>query len=340
MSQKGVPELVEELRGQDVNVVVAKCDIADRVQVQRVVTECHSTMPPIRGVIHGAMALRDAMFERISFPDWDLNIKPRVQGAWNLHHCLADTKLDFFLMMSSVSGYSGTRGQAAYAASNTFLDAFASYRKDLGLPACTIDIGIVEGVGYIAENKEREAAILAGAHDNLVEDELLALVKASITGQFFGNEDQQTLTGFKLLADKPFPFWASDPKFVHVVAAIRSNALSDASENGGIAVRHRIKQADSPELATELTCQALIKKLSNLLMIATEDIDPRKPVVAYGLDSLVAVELRNWITIDLDANVLLMELMNSPSLEHLAGKIVTKSTLVDHLLFSEGKGKD
>lgn len=64
-------------------------------------------------------------------------------------------------------------------------------------------------------------------------------------------------------------------------------------------------------------------------MIALEDIDAKKPLVAYGLDSLVAVELKNWISRDLEANTPLMELMNSPSIEVLAGKIAEKSKLVE-----------
>lgn len=324
---------MEELRAQEVNVVVTKCDIADRAQVQQMISKCQATMPPIKGVIHGAMALRDALFEKISFEDWELNLKPRVQGAWNLHLCLADFKLDFFLMLASGAGIAGSRGQAAYAASNTFLDAFASYRKGLGLPASAIDIGIVESVGYIAENKQRWSEILATAHDRLTEDEILTLVKATVTGAFFGNDDQQTLTGTKLLPDKPLPLWASDPKFSHVLARVQSSTSTRARDDGGIGIQDQLKQADSQDLVVELLCQSLTQKLSNLLMIALEDVDTKKPIVAYGLDSLVAVELRNWITVDLSANVPLMELMSSPSIENLAGKIATRSKLVDHALF-------
>ena len=340
MSQKGVQELVEELQGQEVNVVVVKCDIADRTQVQKMISECQATLPPIKGVIHGAMALRDVLFEKMSFSDWNLNIRPRVQGAWNLHHGLADAKLDFFIMLASCAGTIGTAGQAAYAASNTFLDAFASYRKNLGLPACAIDIGYVADAGYISENKEREAEITASTHDRLIEDELLTLVKAAITEEFSGNDEQQTLTGLKLWPDRPLPTWTSDPKFLHVVANVQSGTTTGAEDDGDIAVQHRIKQADSLELAVELVCEALIQKISNLLTITMEDVDKKKPVVAYGLDSLVAVELRNWITTDLEAPVPLMQLMSSPSIENLAGKIATKSRLVNRTLFPEGKDKD
>ncbi|CAF9923421.1 MAG: hypothetical protein ALECFALPRED_002379 [Alectoria fallacina] len=238
-------------------------------------------------------------------------------------------------MLASCAGFTATAGQTAYAASNTFLDAFVSYRKDLGLAACAIDIGLVGNVGYMIENIEREAEISAAVHDRLTEDELLALVKAAITGEFAGNDDQQSLTGFRLCPNKPLPVWASDPKFSHVLATLQSSTVTGAGDNKGIAVQQRLKQADSLEQVVGLVCNALVLKISNLLTIAEENVDRKKPVVAYGLDSLVAVELRNWITLDLEANVSLMELMNSPSIEKLAGKIATKSRLVDQSLSRE-----
>ena len=125
----------------------------------------------------------------MSFSDWNLNVRPRVQGAWSLHHGLANAKLDFFVMLASCARTVETAGQAAYAASNIFLDAFASYRKNLGLPACAINIGYVADAGYIFENKEREAEISVSTHDRLTEDELLTLVKAAITEDFSGNDE-------------------------------------------------------------------------------------------------------------------------------------------------------
>ena len=341
MSQTGVQELLKELRRQEVDVVVATCDVADLAQVQEVLAECQTVMPPIKGVIHGAMALRDALFENMSFADWQLNIMPRVQGALNLHHCLADADLDFYLILGSLGGIIGTVGQSAYAATNTFYDAFVSHRKDLGLPACVIDIGKIENVGYVAENKDREAEMNFQGFDSLVEDELLALVKAHITGAFSDNNNQQTITGLRLSPDKPLPAWASDPKFRNMLASVQSGASAEAGAGAKhLPIRDSLKVVGSPEQAVELICHALLEKLSRLLMIAVEDLDMKKPVVAYGLDSLVAGELRNWITADLGANLPLMELMNSASIELLAGKIASMSTLVDQSIEEkDGEGQ-
>ncbi|KAL8828179.1 MAG: hypothetical protein Q9191_002743, partial [Dirinaria sp. TL-2023a] len=336
LQQSGITELIDEVKCLGAHVVVKACDIADRSQVQSLVDECHQTMPPIRGVIHGAMALRDALFDRISHEDWTLNIAPRVNGALNLHHSFLTSPLDFFVVLASGSGVLGNPGQTAYAASNSFLDSFAAYRQSLGLAACTIDIGIVENVGYVAENIDRRTEIGLAAHDSLSECELHALIKAAIDNPH-NPIYQQTLTGFKLSPEKPLPVWGSDPKFSHVLHDVQSmSACTETSTEGVVPVRQRLKAASSVASATEIIVGLLIKKLANLLMITEDDVDSKKPIVAYGLDSLVAVEFRNWITCDLDAKVPLMVLMNSPSIDHLGGKIAAESTLIDKNLVQDG----
>lgn len=87
----------------------------------------------------------------------DPNIKPRVQGAWNLHEALSGSGLDFFVVM--LSGIIGNLGQSAYAASNAFLDSFAAYRNRLGLAPSIINIGVVDTVGIAAAMMKTTLAI-------------------------------------------------------------------------------------------------------------------------------------------------------------------------------------
>ena len=334
MAKKDIQNLVDDLHHQGTTVIVKRCDVGDRAQVEALVRDCRATLPPIRGVIHGAMALHDVLFEKMSFSEWCLNTRPRVHGAWNLHDCLASNTLDFFVMLASMSGYFGIPGQAAYAASNTFLDSFAAYRRSLGLPACTVDIGIVESVGYVAENKDRKVEISAAAHDSLKEAEFLALLKASID-EATRDAFQQTLTGCKLDLQKPLTRWAKDTKFAHVLHAAHLKTSLPSSGNksstDSVSIKKLLKSTTCPTTAVQIILESgLIPKLAALLMMPREDVDVRKPLVAYGLDSLVAVELRNWISRDLEANIPLMELMNNPSIEALAAKIAERSKLVEN----------
>lgn len=78
----------------------------------------------------------------------------KIQGTWNLHDAAEKLglELDFFTMLSSISGVIGQRGQANYAAANVFLDSFAAYRRGRGQAACSIDLGVIEDDGFIANN--------------------------------------------------------------------------------------------------------------------------------------------------------------------------------------------
>lgn len=90
--------------------------------------------------------------------DYHSAVRCKVDGTWNLHRALTEGQghaLDFFTLMSSVSGVVGQKGQANYAAANTFLDAFAAYRRDvLGLPACSVALGAIEDLGYMSEHDD------------------------------------------------------------------------------------------------------------------------------------------------------------------------------------------
>ncbi len=258
-----------------------------------------------------------------------------MEGAWNIHRSLPN--LDYFVMLASLSGIVGTRGQAAYAATNTFLDSFAAFRRFHNLPASTIDIGAVEDVGYVAEaEQERQVVFSHLAHDRIQEEEMFALVEDAIVhASSRKSDDGQVMAGLKLVPDKALPFWAADVRFSHSVRSIQSSRSGTASDTGALQVGKELRQATTKQEATRIIIQALILKISKLSMTPAEDIVPEKPLAAYGLDSLVAIEMRNWLIGELDVDVPLLELMNSPSLNALAVLITERSGLVGKVLRDE-----
>ena len=338
-----VQTLVEEITamGSGAQISVVKCDVRDQEQVQQLRDEYEcSEKRPIRGIIHGAMVNRDMLFENLTLADWVEVTEPRVQGAWNLHHCMG-SNLDFFIILSSVTGFYGTHGQAAYAASNTFLDAFAAYRRLHGLPAAAIDIGIVDEVGYIAEAEpDKQAQWQAQSHDHIQEREILSLLKAAITHQHEHCDYTQTATGFKLDPARKLPWWALEPKVSHILHGLRSSAAVESSSSTASTVRLDLllKEATSIAEATHIVCVALVHKIAQVLTTPLERIEADQPLMAYGLDSLVAVELRNWMVSELGATVPLLELTNSPSIEALARVAAVQSRVVGQTVLKQGVG--
>ena len=269
----------------------------------------------------------------MSFDNYSSVVQPKVHGAWNLHKCLSKNDLDFFIMLSSAAGIIGNKGQAAYSAANTFMNAFAQYRVGQGLPATSIDLAAVTDVGYLAQNTERKEIVMGSmGSEGVNEVELHALIAAAISKEMSRSCSNHCITGLDIAPGSQAPGWMLDAKFSqirpsHLDKGARSTAKTSLSQS--------LKQASSIQEAEALVYGGLVDKVSHILMIAKDEIDGRQPIAAYGLDSLVAVEIRNWITRETDASLQVLELLSSGSLIALSQLVVKKSALIDTESFLE-----
>lgn len=268
----------------------------------------------------------------MTFDDYNNVVQPKVAGAWNLHHALAEHNLDFFIMLSSAAGTIGNKGQAAYSAANEFMNAFAQYRIRRGLPATAIDLAAVSDVGYLAENTEKKDLVMSSIGSGSVSElELHALIAAAISDKMSNACSNHCITGLDLLPGSPPPSWMADPKFV----AIRPEPDATAKPTNLVSLRESLRLATSVEEAEGLVYTGLAEKVSAILMLDKDEIDGRQPISSYGLDSLVAVEIRNWVTKQTEANLQVLELLSSGSLLSLSHNIVKKSALVDPKLLGK-----
>ena len=264
----------------------------------------------------------------MSLDDWQQSIRPKVQGTWNLHHAL-NGELDFFLLFSSIVGILGNASQAAYASASTFMDAFAEYRNGLGLPATAIDIGVVLGVGFVAENERYRQSLERQGYDNITETELMALMEAAFTKDVRGKARGSIITGLRTWKEGETRPTFLAPRFSHFrrLALESKQQARDASATG-TSVREALANAPTIRDATAVVCDAMRAKLAGLLLVALKDISPEKTMHEYGLDSLVAVEMRNWISSSLGATVPILEMLGNTSILSLSASITRKSTLV------------
>jgi acyl carrier protein len=188
---------------------------------------------------------------------------------------------------------------------------------------------MVSEVGYVAERKDLMEAMrrdLASA--TISEREILALVMTAIEGR---GSEPEIYTGFEL--ERTSSHWAWDAKFSHLRRSIAQDTHHDSP--AGVSLSRLLKKAGSMEEARQLMVEGLVQKMCSLLMLTPEDIDISKPVAALGLDSLVAVELRNWIVREMEVSINLVEVMTASSLGALAELAGQRSRLVDW----EGFGK-
>jgi acyl carrier protein len=263
----------------------------------------------------------------MSHEDYQQVLRPKVRGASNMHKALeaAGIQLDYFVVLSSAAGILGSRGQGAYAAANTFLDSLMQCRVSQGLPGTALDLTAVTGAGYLAEHESRQQEIIRNfGNETVSEDEVLALLSAAVCGGC----GPQCLTGMKLHLGSggQWPYYANDARFVHLKAACLA-----AAEKEGL-VRKQVvspgaafRAAKSEEEAASIAAQGVVEKLSEVLTIAVEDVDVARNITSFGLDSLTAIELRNWIAKELRVNLQILELLSSGTINDLAALIVQKT---------------
>ncbi len=264
------------------------------------------------------------MLENMTADDYNAVVRPKVRGTLNLH-ALCPEDLDFFIMLSSISGIIGNASQAAYAAANTFMDSFASYRHSLGRPAVTIDLGVMLGIGYLAENHELADAMKRQGFSGTTEPELMALLRSAVRRPRRG----QIMTGLGTWRAGSSLGNFANPLFSNFRRLAQRVPGDDGEHHdNSLSLRATLGTAKDMADATDTVCAALLKQISVMGMVPEETIVPGRPMSEYGIDSLVAVEMRNWIFRETDFTVAILELMANQPIHKLATKIAEGTHLV------------
>jgi 1-acyl-sn-glycerol-3-phosphate acyltransferase len=291
-------------------------DISRAEEVRRVMVLIRGTMPPLRGVVHAAMALDDAPLAEMTPERLERVLAPKLAGAWNLHlETLADD-LDMFVCYSSLSAILGNPRQSNYSAANAFLDALAHHRRALGRPALTINWGVVRDAGYVAEHAEIRqylegqgyasfsAAAALGAFALLLRQDMPQAVVARIDWQ-------------RLAAAAPSV--AASASFRHFVLAERS---APAGQRQAGSIRSKLDQIGDAAERTAMVEQYLRDELGKILGMPPQRIDPESRLTEIGLDSLIAVELTTLLSAELGAEIPTIKLIQGVSVRTLAGLVL------------------
>lgn len=345
MSRSGIDDeasarVIQNCASYGCLITAAKGDVTDESFV-RSVFRSQSSSHPIAGIIQAAMVLRDKPYETMTHDDYHTAIAAKVTGTWNLHFAAqqeqSHSPLDFFTMLSSISGVVGNKGQANYAAANTFLDAFAFYRQGLGLRAHTVDLGLIEDVGYVAEvgGAALEARFDKREWTPINEGMLRRILGFSILQQqspdtpISGASLAQMVTGVAY----PLPADQSDlvdkSRFGYLFTSETSGGDSGEASGGdqtdqAIRAFKLMREAggEAPVLV-KAAVSLLQMQITKLLRLETE-VEPGRPLMAYGLDSLSAVELRGWVRQKMGGELSTLDITNAGSLIALCEKLVSK----------------
>ncbi|KAK6812394.1 hypothetical protein RU639_011774 [Aspergillus parasiticus] len=334
-------KVIDALKEAGVECKAYAGDVSDQTQLKNILDDISHSMPPIRGVIQGAMVLADSLFHRMSYDQWVTATRPKVQGTWNLHK-LVPTDLDFFIVLSSLAGIIGSVSQANYAAGNTFQDALVHYRRQRGLAAQSLDIGVIAGVGYVEENHDARARTSQLKFTSLGEQKFMHLLRCALARTVNGNEPlaAQILVGagsgglqqlIRQTDDSADFYWLRSLaafSYLRHMDTQRQAAAGGVSQDETSKLLTQLTLCKSMDEANDAVQHLLLTKIAKHISVPAIDIDTEKPIHAYGVDSLVAVELRNWLSIELKSDLTIFDLTGSDPISEVSKRIASRSKLV------------
>ncbi|OKL62581.1 hypothetical protein UA08_02969 [Talaromyces atroroseus] len=311
--------VVDFMSRQGAALHVMSVDVTNREALRDAYSEIKSSMPPVGGVINGAMVLRDRLFVDMSWEDFETVLAPKVAGTRNLDDLFSEnhTPLDFFIVLSSATSMVGIIGQSAYSAANHFGTSLVRQRRARGLPGSVIVIGFLTGLGYIFRRSGKE-------HLATIENSLLPrlnrqgetdlhemLAEAIACGRPDSDEPAELITGIRTAFQGP---WHEDPRLsCYLVQEGVQESVGPEEVNGNIRVEAQLLAAvaEDPKGGLPVLERCFSQALGNMLQLDPDQITGDVPVANLGVDSLVSVRIREWFLKELGVEVPILKMMST-----------------------------
>jgi acyl transferase domain-containing protein/NADPH:quinone reductase-like Zn-dependent oxidoreductase/acyl carrier protein/NADP-dependent 3-hydroxy acid dehydrogenase YdfG/SAM-dependent methyltransferase len=307
------------------------CDVTHAAALAKTLADIRKGMAPIGGVIHAAMIVDDGLVGNLTHDRIESVMAPKLNGALHLDRLTRNDPIELFLLYSSATTVMGAPGQGSYVAANMALEAIARARKAEGLPALAVAWGPIGDVGYLArQDAARDALMRRLATAPMTAREALDYLPVLLG------------SGEPVVAFAPVR-WDAAHQFLPILKnATFEDVAAGGIEIGVVDIRDRIHSLP-PDEAKDFIVGLLIEEAARVMSFAPDRIDPQRPLSEFGMDSLMAVELRLALETRLGIDVPLVSLSDNTSLSTIATRMVRNlskpesgnSPLVDTILRHE-----
>ncbi|KFZ25350.1 hypothetical protein V502_00172 [Pseudogymnoascus sp. VKM F-4520 (FW-2644)] len=326
-------DIIQRLEKKGCAIDTELCDVTEEAQVTHLVDLSTEKGWVIKGLIQCATVLKDSIFQNMTFDKWQGSTQPKIKGTWNLHKFLPGD-LDFFVVLSSISGIIGNPAQANYAAGNTYEDAIAHYRHAKGLKATTLNVGLVADASHFTADSTVESYLKRFSHlapALVTHSEMQIALTAAMRGTTGDGSEVpvQLLVGITdevPRSDDGLNPWSKDRKFDHRAQKPVLTVSGGASASRSLA--DELKDAKTEREAVAAIEYALRKYVAPAMTVSPEAIDAEKPLYEFGIDSLKAMQLRNWVFKELECEISVFDILSPKSMGQLASTLASKSPLI------------
>ncbi|KAH9903662.1 polyketide synthase PksD [Xylariomycetidae sp. FL2044] len=319
-------ELVNGLTREGVTIITPRCDVSSEDSFSQMLEQYGKRLPPIRGCVNAAMALEDSTFDLMRHSQWEATVRSKAQTSWNLAKALP-VDLDFLIFLASTTGVAGNVGAPNYAAGCTLQDSLATRlrARRVGDKSISMDLGVMKRVGVVAETVSLQKTLI-GNNTHAIEDEdLLALLDVFC-------DPAQSTSRSQIVMGIPTPAEVAlqgvevmdmlqRPLFAHFGQPRSSSDGSRADSQTRPGALFRRAQTEEERLGVVVDC--LSRKVARILSMEIDEVRSDKPLHVFGVDSLVAVELRNWMKNEFSAQLPIHEITGLKSIEVL-GELVCR----------------
>jgi acyl transferase domain-containing protein/acyl carrier protein len=317
---------IRELEALGASVHLASVDVADEAQLSGFLDEFRREgWPPIRGVVHAAGVLQDELLVQLDAAQLNTVLRPKVMGGWLLHRMLKDAPLDFFVLFSSAGSLLGQPGQGNYAAANAFLDALAHHRKSQGQPAMSINWGAWANLGFAdtAGGKRLAARLALLGISNMASEQALEVLQ-----RLLGQESTQVVAvpvDWRKYRES-YPA-GSEPPLLSQLAREEADVPRQTDRPGEKrGLTYAALLAAEPGERHQLLQAYLSEQVARVLGLSASKLDLRQPLSNLGLDSLMAVELKNRIAVDVGVNVPVVKFLQGFSVDEAVTQVLDQLT--------------
>lgn len=320
---------IRTLEAMGASIHMAAVDVTDERELGAYLEQYHREgWPPIRGVVHAAGVTHSQLLLHMDRATFEAVQRPKIRGAWLLHHLLQGEPLDFFVLFSSIASLGFSMGLSAYASGNAFLDALAHHRRAQGLPALSVNWGPWAEVGMASQADLVDYFTRRGLTPLLPEQGIEGF------GRLFGSDTAQVAIAsadWVVVAQNGYPAGAAP----HMLAALLSagettDTLADSVPEKG-RIKHELAQLIDPAERQQLVESYLVAQMARVLRLPVDApaLDAREPLNALGIDSLIAVELKNMIESDLGASVSVVGFLEGASIASMAAQVLDNLSMID-----------
>lgn len=254
---------------------------------------------------------------------------PKVDGTQNLHNSLNHDTLDFFLMLSSLTSIICLKGQANYAAGNSFQDYLANCQKSSRTQYISLNLGMIEDSVVIALHPERVPGLLRAGCIPFKISQFLSLLEYSLgqearcdnVKQIVIGVDRESLSAHEESVALRNPMFSALPYDSGTSLQVR--ATTGVSKK----IEQLIAEAEDQDSMQGIISAGIAKKISTLMALDQNEINLEIPIAELGLDSLIAIELKNCTSGNVQATMQTSEILDMPSITVLANRVFERSAL-------------